>query len=149
MNPSEKPSQNIHKVSITNQEIYEGPIPDPETLAKFESIQPGFAERLLSMAEKEQSARHKFTESMIELEKETAKTELLNFKRGQILAFCSVILIVGICAYAFYLDFGKEARDMAVAIIIGLAAIFITGRVIYKAKKEQANSPENTEDNEP
>ncbi len=37
---------------------YQGPIPPPQMLARYEEIVPGAGERILAMAEKEQQNRH-------------------------------------------------------------------------------------------
>lgn len=41
-------------VSVTKSAFYSGPVPDPLSLEKYEKIQPGFANRLITMDEKEQ-----------------------------------------------------------------------------------------------
>ncbi len=48
---------NIQKIEYEQKQFYSGPIPDPESLQKYENISPGFANRLLTMAEVEQSSR--------------------------------------------------------------------------------------------
>lgn len=46
-----------HQVVATKSETFEGPLPHPDLLAKYETILPGIAERIVSMAESEQNAR--------------------------------------------------------------------------------------------
>jgi uncharacterized membrane protein len=41
---------------------FEGPLPPPEQLKQYEEVSPGFAERIVQMAEKEQDFRHHDTE---------------------------------------------------------------------------------------
>lgn len=41
-------------VQITEEKITIRPLPSPEELEQYELVKPGFAERLLIMAEKEQ-----------------------------------------------------------------------------------------------
>lgn len=53
--PEETKSFLIERERLTT---FSGPLPDPDSFAKYESILPGSAERILKMAEKEQSARH-------------------------------------------------------------------------------------------
>ncbi len=40
-------------------EQFSGPIPSPDTMEKYERIQPGFADRIMRLSENEQSSRHK------------------------------------------------------------------------------------------
>lgn len=39
-------------------ETFEGPLPHPDILARYENILPGIADRIVRMAEAEQNARH-------------------------------------------------------------------------------------------
>jgi len=139
-----KPKQNDqkHQLSVSRQQIYSGPIPDPHSLEMYEQIQPGFADRLISMAEKEQEARLKSQENLIEIERNNSTKELNNFKRGQVFAILSVVMVIALCTYVFNLGFSKEGRDIAISVIIGLAAIFITGRFV-KAKPQSNNDHTN------
>lgn len=41
------------------QFAYSGPLPPPEMIRKYEDAHPGFASRILEMAEKEQAKRHR------------------------------------------------------------------------------------------
>ena len=45
------------QVLVHGGSLYSGPIPPPEDLARYEAIMPGAAERLIAMAENEQSLR--------------------------------------------------------------------------------------------
>lgn len=45
-------------VTFTHQQqVFAGPLPHPEVLAKFNEVVPGLADRIVAMAEKEQDAR--------------------------------------------------------------------------------------------
>lgn len=47
---------------------YSGPLPDPTSFGKYESILPGSAERILAMAEKEQNHRHQIDDIEVKIE---------------------------------------------------------------------------------
>ena len=141
MTKSNKPSgsksnQNQSELSFRKEQIFSGPVPPPEVLEKYEQIQPGFAERLLKMAEKEQESRIESQQKAFDAEKELATFELNNYKRGQIFALVSVFLVVALCGYALFKNFDKSARDIGVAVIIGVAGVFITGRVLKSKKRK-------------
>ena len=76
-------------VVVAKSEFYAGPIPDPETLARYEEILPGAAERILKMAEYQSAHRRK-------IEDEVIKSSIENSKRGQIfgviIALTAIIL---------------------------------------------------------
>lgn len=92
MKPAKNKKPNQNKVSISQQQLYSGPVPDPESLAKYEQIFPGFADRLITMAEKEQDSRISSQKSRIETDKKVVETELKNFKRGQVFALIAVLM---------------------------------------------------------
>ena len=52
-------------VHQSQRSIFQGPLPHPEILAKYDSILPGAAERILVMAEKEQNHRINSDEKII------------------------------------------------------------------------------------
>jgi len=60
------------------------------------------------------------------------KEEINLKKRGQIFALISVVLIIGLCSYAFYLNFPTQAATIATVVIVGLAGVFV-----YNRKQEQ------------
>lgn len=116
-------------------ESYSGPIPPPAELQNYELIQPGFADRLISMAEKEQNNRLNLTRLQIESEIKLQTRDQKLFVIGQILAFASVLSIVLLCGYAFYLGAFDEGKIIAVSVIIGLAGLFIVKRNSIFTKK--------------
>ena len=46
------------QVIAAKSETFEGPLPHPDILARYENILPGIADRIVRMAEAEQNARH-------------------------------------------------------------------------------------------
>lgn len=48
---------------------FTGPLPPPEQLLQYEQISPGFADRIVTMAEKEQENRHGEIRARIGLQK--------------------------------------------------------------------------------
>jgi uncharacterized membrane protein len=129
-----KPNNHQREITISQQQFYSGPVPDPDSLAKYENISPGFADRLLKMGEKEQQERINTQNKIIDTEKELNVRELNNYKRGQIFALLAVMLVVGLCVYAFFLGYSKEARDIAITVIAGIASVFIAGRLFLWKK---------------
>lgn len=61
---------------------FEGPIPPPETLAKYEEIKPGLADRLVSMAERDLESRHR------------------DRRLQRLISFCVLVLLIGVAALA-------------------------------------------------
>lgn len=51
-------AQSETQIISAKAESFEGPLPHPDILARYESILPGIADRIVRMAEAEQKARH-------------------------------------------------------------------------------------------
>ena len=64
-------SQLDHSIAAVTQ--YSGPIPPPHTLASYEEIQPGFADRIIKMAETETAHRHEMEEKALKGDIESRK----------------------------------------------------------------------------
>ncbi len=92
------------------------------------------------MAEKEQEERHKNQKSLIQIEQDNHVAFNLNIKRGQTLALVAVFAMIGYCSYLAYLGDIPASADAAKWIIIGLAAVFITGRFASQLKKKDLES---------
>jgi len=143
MRPSKRRSSSSSKqVTVAKQEIFSGPLPKPETLAQYEQIKPGFAERLILMAEKEQKERHENQRALIQIEQQNQIATNQSIKRGQLLALVAVFAMIGYCSYLAFLGDIPASADAAKWIIIGLATVFITGRVASKIQKKGSDSVE-------
>ncbi len=100
--------------------MYSGPLPSAEEFARYEAVQPGTAERILAMAEKEASHRHELEKTAV---RSTAK---LNFT-GQIFGFIVALLSLGAVFVSIFLNRPLGAIVPAVTALIGLISVF-TGR---------------------
>ncbi len=81
------PRVEVRGVQVREQ--WSGPIPPPEALERFNQIIPDGANRIVAMAEKEQTHR-------IEYEKEGLTATVKETKRGQILgAIISIVAVLG------------------------------------------------------
>ena len=67
---------------------FKGPIPDPNTLKKYEQTHPGAIEWILNASDEERRHRHKIEEFV-------TKSYFMDIRRGQQFAFGTVIFIVG------------------------------------------------------
>jgi uncharacterized membrane protein len=90
---SQQPLQQVHHPTVEQLTItqeassFSGPLPPPETLAEYDQISPGFANRIITMAEKEQVHRHMQDELRWPVQR-----KLLS--RGQVFAFILSLSIV-------------------------------------------------------
>lgn len=110
---------------------FKGPVPDPETLQEYENICPGFANRLITMAEKEQDARHASETSIILNQEIQHQRDSNTYRQGQTYAMLSVLFIVGLCSYIAFVGGIEEAAWVAGVVIVSLAGVFITKKVVF------------------
>lgn len=89
---------------------------------------------LVNMAKKEQDARLENNGILVKTQTDAIKEEISLKKRGQWFAVGSVCVIVGLCAYAFYLGHAAAAATIATGVIVGLAGVFIYSK--YQEKKD-------------
>jgi uncharacterized membrane protein len=97
-----------------------GPIPDAEQLEKYDKIQPGAADRIIAMAEKQSAHRQ-------EIEKTVIKAKSLNSTLGVVFAF---LLGAGTIFGGVFLAYNGQGWPGAVlgsAGLIGLVSVFIYG----------------------
>jgi uncharacterized membrane protein len=120
-------------IQITKQEFRSGPLPAPEELERYENIAPGFAERLLLMAEKEQDKRLDREDRIINL----SVRSINNTRIGLFLGFLSVIIMVSLCGYFAFLGDTKSGAWTAGAVIIGLAGVFVLGRKVHNNQENK------------
>ena len=124
MKPAKQQSTNL---SLQHHQAYSGPIPDPDSLAKYDRIQPGFAERIIKMAEDEALHRRANENKIIKNSTQMAIT-------GIIFAFVSVIMFGGIIVYAISQQSSVAALSTVIAALASLAGIFVFFR--NKMKKQ-------------
>ena len=60
-----RPEQRSVIIQAMQRESFSGPIPHPELLQKYEEIQQGFAERIVSMAERQLDHRVKCEDTVV------------------------------------------------------------------------------------
>lgn len=91
----EKKDLGVKIVATMVQRIHSGPLPAPETYAQYNEIHPGAAERILKMAEKEQSHRHRSEDRIIFHEYGIRYTA----QAGAIFALILLCALVAYCAF--------------------------------------------------
>jgi uncharacterized membrane protein len=74
-------------VTLPIAQFHQGPIPDPHTLARYEQIQAGFAERIISGAEHQATHRQSLEMKITDANIKAVNQSALIAKRGQFFAF--------------------------------------------------------------
>lgn len=104
---------------------HSGPLPDPQDLEHYDKVIPNGAERIMAMAEKEQSFRHTYSDKI-------AKRQLNQISRGQ--WFGLLIAIIGIGGGIFLSYLGKETTGLTTIIVsmASLVGVFVIGKLQEK-----------------
>ncbi len=102
------------RVTVEKHEYYSGNIPKSEELAKYNEINPGFADRLISLVEKEQQGRLNLQNEIVKVEKEVMLANISSQNKGLYVGFASVIAILSFCSYLAFLGDTTAAGVTAV-----------------------------------
>ncbi|MDD3468421.1 MAG: DUF2335 domain-containing protein [Thermoguttaceae bacterium] len=116
-------------VKITQVQQYVGPLPPASELGVYEQILPGAAERILAMAEREQSHRHQREDLERQNEMEVTRGKITYTFRGQCLSFGFIVLLVGLTAILAY---WKQVE--AIGYVWGTTTCVIIGGMIWGIK---------------
>lgn len=104
--------------------VFQGPLPPPEILAGYDKVLPGAANRIISMAEKNQSHRHS-------LEAKVIPSGIVSERIGQIFAF---LLYLGVLASGTYLvSTGKDT--VGITELLGSTAAFAA--LYFRGQREK------------
>ncbi|UCH97210.1 MAG: DUF2335 domain-containing protein [Candidatus Aminicenantes bacterium] len=128
-------SEKIEKVAALILRKYQGPLPPPETLKEYNEILPDAAERIFSMAEKEQQHHHN-------TEKKLVDHEIKKTNKGQNFAFFTALIgIVGavVCAFLGQVVIGSVVGGST---LVSLVSSFLSS----KQEKKKGENNDNHED---
>ena len=109
---------------------YEGPLPPPEMLQAYDLISPGFANRIIAMAESQSTHR-------IEIEKHVIPTREKFAGRGQIFAF--ILGVFGISCGTYCITHGQPTAGSIIGggTVVSLASAFLLGRTKQQQNLDQ------------
>ena len=129
--------------SLIVAETHNGPLPPARTLAGYEKVLPGAAERVMQMAEREQAHRHQMqvTQQKFEADLQTkAITEQLEInKTGQRYGFIISLVVLALAGVMAFTGHEVLALTLAGIDLVGLAAVFVVGRLA--PGKQPAEAP--------
>ncbi len=97
---------------------WSGPLPPPAALEQFERSSPGAADRILSMAEKEEEHRHEQERGML-------KSDTSARSRGQVMAF--LLALITILGGIWLISDGKGIEGLIAVLtpLAGLVGLFL------------------------
>lgn len=116
-------------IRYERQELFSGPLPHPDILAKFNGIIPDGAERIMQMAENQQKHR-------MGLENRVVDGNLKRSDTGQILGFIVAFTITIIGGFLIYFDKDTVGIIGLFGPIISLVSIFVIEKRSQKKELE-------------
>lgn len=118
---------------VQKREIFQGPLPHPSHLREYDDIVPGMAERLLALTEKEMGHRHNIQSKALD-------GAIRKDKRGQWMAFFLSTAIFSLGGFLLWKEQYAVGATLISANVIGLAGVFIVGRLRVKTKQPESDS---------
>jgi uncharacterized membrane protein len=107
------------QVTISQAKFHQGPFPDPDTLDRYNQIQPGFAERIIQLAETEADHRRS-------VEKRVVNMNFILGGIGMIFGLIAIVGVLALCYYAFSLGYDTAAGAIATGVLIGIGGVFLS-----------------------
>lgn len=114
-------NQNVTKQTTTqriSRHHYEGVIPPPEFMSQYGEINVDFPNRILSLTENEGNHRRK-------IENKIVNFSLVSEVLGIVSGLFAVGMVCTLCYYFIEKGHPTEASHVAIAVIIGLAGVFV------------------------
>lgn len=119
--------QNDDLLTLIHQTSFSGPLPHPDIITEYERVLSGSAERIFSMAEKEQAFRH--------ITQNNAVTgAVTRDKRGQWMGFIVTLCVLLIATIFAYLGEIIFAATLIGVDLLGLTTVFVLGRQLVRSE---------------
>ncbi len=130
--PKEK--QEVLVAGIMQIQSFSGPIPPPEIMQGYESVLPGSANRILTMAENQSAHR-------MEMEQSIVKRSLNQKTFGLIMASVLAVAILGMVVYFAILGLVWLAGVLATTSLLGVLVVLVLGKTPNE-KDDQTLEPQ-------
>jgi len=111
--------------------VSSGPLPPPEILERYNLIVPGAADRIIGMAERE--AKHLQDYEMVRLHSTFEER-----RRGQLFGMIVGLATLSLAGVALFLGHEHAAEILGGSTVVGLAGVFVFGRVWRQPKQPPA-----------
>jgi uncharacterized membrane protein len=120
--------------AVLSKEIFKGPLPHPKHLQAYEAAQPGAADRIIAMAEKQLSINISTTEKVLQSD--------ITYRRvGQILGFVALMVILACAAFCAAQGNNVGAGLFLATGVLGVVFKFIDGPS-FKGRNDDADGEE-------
>lgn len=125
-------------ITATQETYHSGPLPPASEIEAYENALPGLAKEIVEMAKAEQKARHSLQEEALGIERYRIRCNARQNQRGQWLGAGLSLCVLGVAGWLIYLDKTEAAVDICKYSLIGIASIFVMGKIAnIFTKKDQ------------
>ena len=114
------------KTTTTSISTFRGPIPPPEILARYESVLPGTAERIISMAERQATHRQSLETTAEETVKAVIEGDSRKETLGMWLGAIVAVFLIACGTFAVYNGYDWAGTTMIVSTILGIVGAFVS-----------------------
>lgn len=132
----EKMIEAIAIQAIQKSSKFSGPIPSPEVLEGYKTVLPDAPERILAMAEREQSHRHKLEQQQVSAYTRDIKDDRYEGRLGQIFAVTIALTAIACGTYLAINDKQISGSIISASGIGGIVTVFVKGRSPTREKDE-------------
>lgn len=134
----------IMALSVTQRvEQTSGPIPSPASLAEYDALMPGLADRIVKMAEGESAHRRDLEKQLLTARIDDMKDYRAAERTGQHYALAIATLIITLGFIAIFCGHPMSGGILGGSTIVSLVGLFIYGRERTLAQtKTVAEEPE-------
>lgn len=134
---NEQKVEQVIKMVAISMESFSGPMPHPDILRGYKELIPDAPERILQMAEQEQKHRIDVEKQMLEQNNKNIVESAKANKRSQIIAFILAFILIASGVALTILGHAVVGGTIFGTTIVGVIAIFITGKSGKIIKKEE------------
>jgi len=132
----------IRKEFMASHHSFSGPLPPPETLSQYKALDPDLLNRIVTMAEKEQSHRHGVEAGIV-------KSKFGIDSRGQHYALGVSVLLIALASWALHLGHPATAGTIAVTAVIGAIGAFLRKTANKKSDQITDDSSQPLDNHQP
>lgn len=122
------------RVQVSTTSIHTGPLPPAEMLADYDAILPGAADRILTMAEKQQNHRQA-------MESKVLDSHIERSSHGLYAGLVVALVGLGVSAYGLFLGYPWASTVLAGGILLSLVSVFVYGKKHRDDELEEKKKP--------
>jgi len=120
----------FYQQTMIKASAHSGPLPHPESYARYDEVLPGSADRILGMAERQSAHR-------MELEKIALRRQFNQSGAGQWIAAVIALFLISAGSYLIYSNHDTAGSSIIVATVVGIIYTFVKGKDAQKKDLEE------------